>query len=98
MKGFCILALYWGYIGIMVNQKSPIYTLSYWDNGKQNGNYYSIIGPILQGTVLAASFWFGLRVQGGPRVRVRGFGRLGLGFLGGIGQNTVYICPTKALK
>ena len=31
-----ILGLYWGYIGVMLGL--------YWDNGKENGNYYSILG------------------------------------------------------
>ena len=45
-----ILGIYWGYIGIMEkNMETTIvvylgmmglYWGTYWDNGKQNGNYY----------------------------------------------------------
>ena len=41
--------VYWGYIGIM--EKNMETTIVYWglycDKGKENGNYYSILGVIL---------------------------------------------------
>ena len=41
--------VYWGYIGIMEKEMETtiVYWGLYWDNGKQNGNYYSILGDIL---------------------------------------------------
>ena len=37
---------YWGYIGIMEKKMETTiaYWGLYWDNGKENGNYYSILG------------------------------------------------------
>ena len=36
--------VYWGYIGIMEKKMETtiVYWGLYWDNGKENGNYYSI--------------------------------------------------------
>ena len=41
-----MLGLYWGYIGIMEKKASLGFGVilgSYWDNGKENGSYYSIL-------------------------------------------------------
>ena len=36
---------YWGYIGIMENEMETtiVYWGYIWDNGKENGNYYSML-------------------------------------------------------
>ena len=63
----------WSYIGITIG--------FYWDNGKENGNYYSIIGHILGlrvSSVFWGSFWgsvFHLRLSG-----VQSFRTVGLRF------------------
>ena len=50
---FCLLGLYWGYIGVILGLywdngtgNGNYYSILglYWDNGKENGNYYSILG------------------------------------------------------
>ena len=38
--------VYWGYTGIMEKkmETTTVYWGLYWNNGKENGNYYNILG------------------------------------------------------
>ena len=49
MLGLIILGLHWDYVGVVLGL--------YWDNGEENGNYYSILGDLLLGSKYQEAIW-----------------------------------------
>ena len=47
--GLIILGLHWDYVGVVLGL--------YWDNGEENGNYYSILGDLLLGSKYQEPIW-----------------------------------------
>ena len=55
--------VYWGYIGIMEKKmETTILGLGFSDNGKENGNYYSILGLYRDNGKENGNYYIGFRV------------------------------------